>query len=61
MSRRPYCPTGVREWIDEGGEVRYRVNAANCIHCKTCGIEGPKQNMKQVPPEGGGGPRSRGL
>jgi electron-transferring-flavoprotein dehydrogenase len=51
-----YCPAGVYEWIEEGGEPRYVINAANCVHCKTCDIKDPNQNIAWVPPEGGGGP-----
>jgi electron-transferring-flavoprotein dehydrogenase len=52
-----YCPAGVYEWIEEGeGAPRYQINAANCVHCKTCDIKDPNQNINWVPPEGGGGP-----
>jgi len=52
-----YCPAGVYEWIEEGADApRYQINAANCIHCKTCDINDPNQNINWVPPEGGGGP-----
>jgi electron-transferring-flavoprotein dehydrogenase len=51
-----YCPAGVYEWIEEGGEARYVINAQNCVHCKTCDIKDPNQNIDWVPPEGGGGP-----
>jgi electron-transferring-flavoprotein dehydrogenase len=51
-----YCPAGVYEWIEEGGQPRYVINAANCVHCKTCDIKDPNQNIAWVPPEGGGGP-----
>jgi electron-transferring-flavoprotein dehydrogenase len=52
-----YCPAGVYEWIEEGeGAPRYQINAANCVHCKTCDIKDPNQNITWVPPEGGGGP-----
>lgn len=52
-----YCPAGVYEWIEEGGESpRYQINAANCVHCKTCDIDDPNQNITWVPPEGGSGP-----
>lgn len=51
-----YCPAGVYEWIEEGGEPRYVINAQNCVHCKTCDIKDPNQNITWVPPEGGGGP-----
>jgi len=55
-----YCPAGVYEWIEEGG-LRYQINAANCVHCKTCDIKDPNQNIDWVPPEGGGGPNYRGM
>jgi electron-transferring-flavoprotein dehydrogenase len=51
-----YCPAGVYEWVEEGSDVRYVINAANCVHCKTCDIKDPNQNITWVPPEGGGGP-----
>ena len=57
-----YCPAGVYEWIEEGeGAPRYIINAANCVHCKTCDIKDPNQNIDWVPPEGGGGPNYRGM
>jgi electron-transferring-flavoprotein dehydrogenase len=51
-----YCPAGVYEWVEEGTEVRYVINAQNCVHCKTCDIKDPNQNITWAPPEGGGGP-----
>jgi electron-transferring-flavoprotein dehydrogenase len=51
-----YCPAGVYEWVQEGGAPRYVINAQNCVHCKTCDIKDPNQNITWVPPEGGGGP-----
>jgi electron-transferring-flavoprotein dehydrogenase len=53
-----YCPAGVYEWIEKGsgGGLRYQINAQNCVHCKTCDIKDPEQNITWVPPEGGGGP-----
>ncbi len=51
-----YCPAGVYEWVDEGGSPRFVINAANCVHCKTCDIKDPNRNITWVPPEGGGGP-----
>ena len=51
-----YCPAGVYEWVEEGGEPRFVINAQNCVHCKTCDIKDPNQNITWVPPEGGGGP-----
>jgi electron-transferring-flavoprotein dehydrogenase len=51
-----YCPAGVYEWVEEGGQPRFVINAQNCVHCKTCDIKDPNQNITWVPPEGGGGP-----
>jgi len=52
-----YCPAGVYEFVDgEDGEQRLQINAQNCVHCKTCDIKDPTQNINWVTPEGGGGP-----
>jgi electron-transferring-flavoprotein dehydrogenase len=52
-----YCPAGVYEFVDgESGEPRLQINAQNCVHCKTCDIKDPTQNITWVTPEGGGGP-----
>ncbi len=51
-----YCPAGVYEWVEEAGASRFVINAQNCVHCKTCDIKDPNQNITWVPPEGGGGP-----
>jgi electron-transferring-flavoprotein dehydrogenase len=51
-----YCPAGVYEWVGEGTDLKYVVNAQNCVHCKTCDIKDPNANITWVPPEGGGGP-----
>jgi electron-transferring-flavoprotein dehydrogenase len=51
-----YCPAGVYEFVTEGGAARLQINAQNCVHCKTCDIKDPKQNIVWVVPEGGGGP-----
>lgn len=51
-----YCPAAVYEWIEEGGEPRFVINAQNCVHCKTCDIKDPNQNIIWTTPEGGGGP-----
>jgi electron-transferring-flavoprotein dehydrogenase len=53
-----YCPAGVYEIVHEaaGGEPRLQINAQNCVHCKTCDIKDPEQNIDWVVPEGGGGP-----
>jgi electron-transferring-flavoprotein dehydrogenase len=51
-----YCPAGVYEWVGEGADLRFVINAQNCVHCKTCDIKDPNRNITWVPPEGGGGP-----
>ena len=51
-----YCPAGVYEWAEDGGSPRFVINAQNCVHCKSCDIKDPNQNITWVPPEGGGGP-----
>ena len=51
-----YCPAGVYEWVEEGGQPKFVINAQNCVHCKTCDIKDPNANITWVPPEGGGGP-----
>ena len=52
-----YCPAGVYEYVKTGaGEDRLQINAQNCVHCKTCDIKDPTQNIVWVTPEGGGGP-----
>ncbi len=57
-----YCPAGVYEIIDEGGgKARFQINAQNCVHCKTCDIKDPSQNITWVCPEGGGGPNYAGM
>jgi electron-transferring-flavoprotein dehydrogenase len=53
-----YCPAGVYEFVrNEDGSERLQINAQNCVHCKTCDIKDPTQNIVWVVPEGGGGPR----
>ncbi len=53
-----YCPAGVYEIVEDeaGGAPRFQINAQNCVHCKTCDIKDPAQNINWVVPEGGGGP-----
>jgi electron-transferring-flavoprotein dehydrogenase len=51
-----YCPAGVYEIVHEDGKPRLQINAQNCVHCKTCDIKDPTQNINWVVPEGGGGP-----
>jgi electron-transferring-flavoprotein dehydrogenase len=59
-----YCPAGVYEFVPaEAGSPRSRlqINAQNCVHCKTCDIKDPRQNIHWVPPEGGGGPNYQSM
>jgi electron-transferring-flavoprotein dehydrogenase len=57
-----YCPAGVYEWVEETGRLpRLVINAQNCVHCKTCDIKDPNQNINWVVPEGGGGPNYSGM
>jgi electron-transferring-flavoprotein dehydrogenase len=56
-----YCPAGVYEWLEEAGKLRFQINAQNCVHCKTCDIKDPNQNIDWVVPEGGGGPNYSGM
>lgn len=57
-----YCPAGVYEVITgEDGKPRFQINAANCVHCKTCDIKDPAQNIDWVPPEGASGPNYQGM
>ena len=51
-----YCPAGVYEFIETDGAQRLQINAQNCVHCKTCDIKDPTQNIVWVTPEGSGGP-----
>jgi electron-transferring-flavoprotein dehydrogenase len=57
-----YCPAGVYEFVAaDGGGERLQINAQNCVHCKTCDIKDPRQNIVWVTPEGGGGPNYSGM
>jgi len=61
-----YCPAGVYEFVaaegaPAGSEMRLQINAQNCVHCKTCDIKDPRQNIVWVAPEGGGGPNYVGM
>ena len=57
-----YCPAGVYEFVkDDDGTDRLQINAQNCVHCKTCDIKDPTQNIVWVTPEGGGGPNYAGM
>jgi electron-transferring-flavoprotein dehydrogenase len=51
-----YCPAGVYELVEQEGRQSYQINAQNCVHCKTCDIKDPTQNIMWICPEGGGGP-----
>jgi electron-transferring-flavoprotein dehydrogenase len=56
-----YCPAGVYEIVGaDEGDPRLQINAQNCVHCKTCDIKDPAQNINWVTPEGGGGPNYPG-
>ena len=60
-----YCPAGVYEFVPDeakgGNAERLQINAQNCVHCKTCDIKDPTQNIVWIPPEGGGGPNYSGM
>jgi electron-transferring-flavoprotein dehydrogenase len=56
-----YCPAGVYEIVTIDNEPRLQINAANCVHCKTCDIKDPSQNITWLPPEGGGGPNYQNM
>ena len=56
-----YCPAGVYEIVNDEGLDRLQINAQNCIHCKTCDIKDPSQNINWITPEGGGGPNYTGM
>lgn len=56
-----FCPAAVYEMVTEQGEPKLKINAANCVHCKTCDIADPYQIINWVPPEGGGGPNYEGM
>ncbi|MDX5445177.1 MAG: electron transfer flavoprotein-ubiquinone oxidoreductase [Zoogloeaceae bacterium] len=56
-----YCPAGVYEIVGEGETARLQINAQNCVHCKTCDIKDPTQNIEWVPPQGGEGPIYSGM
>jgi electron-transferring-flavoprotein dehydrogenase len=51
-----YCPAGVYEIVEKEGEKIFQINSQNCVHCKTCDIKDPSQNINWVTPEGSGGP-----
>ena len=59
-----YCPAQVYEFVDDEnapGKKRLQINFANCLHCKTCDIKDPTQNIVWITPEGGGGPNYSGM
>jgi len=56
-----YCPAAVYEFVGEGNAARLQINFANCVHCKTCDIKDPTQNIVWVAPQGGGGPNYAGM
>jgi electron-transferring-flavoprotein dehydrogenase len=56
-----FCPAAVYEMVTEKGAPKLKINAANCVHCKTCDIADPYQIINWVPPEGGGGPNYEGM
>ena len=56
-----YCPAGVYEVVESADGPRFQINAQNCVHCKTCDIKDPAQNINWVVPEGGGGPNYTGM
>ena len=56
-----YCPAGVYEFVGEADNARFQINAQNCVHCKTCDIKDPTQNIVWVTPQGGGGPNYSGM
>jgi electron-transferring-flavoprotein dehydrogenase len=57
-----YCPAGVYEYVKNADNSdRLQINAQNCVHCKTCDIKDPTQNIVWVTPEGGGGPNYTGM
>jgi electron-transferring-flavoprotein dehydrogenase len=51
-----YCPAGVYEYVEKDGASQLQINSQNCVHCKTCDIKDPSQNIVWLTPEGGGGP-----
>ncbi|MPN59284.1 Electron transfer flavoprotein-ubiquinone oxidoreductase [bioreactor metagenome] len=56
-----YCPAGVYEIVQVEGSPRLQINAQNCVHCKTCDIKDPTQNIDWVVPQGGEGPIYQGM
>ena len=56
-----YCPAGVYEWVEKDGQPTFVINAQNCVHCKTCDIKDPAQNITWTVPEGAGGPNYQNM
>ncbi len=56
-----YCPAGVYEIVEENSEPKLQINSQNCVHCKTCDIKDPSQNINWITPQGGGGPNYQGM
>ncbi|MAF68825.1 MAG: electron transfer flavoprotein-ubiquinone oxidoreductase [Micavibrio sp.] len=56
-----YCPAGVYEYVNENNATKFVINAQNCVHCKTCDIKDPSQNIQWTVPQGGGGPNYSGM
>jgi len=58
-----YCPAGLYEFVDDEAQdgMRLQISAQNCVHCKTCDIKDPSQNIVWMAPEGGGGPNYSGM
>jgi len=57
-----FCPAGVYEFVtDESGSPKFQINSQNCVHCKTCDIKDPSQNINWVVPQGGDGPNYTGM
>ncbi|MBT5294316.1 MAG: electron transfer flavoprotein-ubiquinone oxidoreductase, partial [Octadecabacter sp.] len=51
-----YCPAGVYEFVGDGADRKFQINFQNCVHCKTCDIKDPSQNITWTVPQGGDGP-----
>jgi electron-transferring-flavoprotein dehydrogenase len=58
---RNFCPAAAYEMVQEKGQPRLKINASNCVHCKTCDIADPYEIITWIPPEGGGGPNYEGM
>jgi len=56
-----YCPAGVYEIVEKDGQAQFQISPSNCVHCKTCDIKDPTQNIVWTVPEGGGGPNYSGM